>query len=74
MLPSKSKKSKEGVTETEQEYVELQRKYKNFENDRKTYNDETQAKLKKQKNMIDKLQKENQQLKEEINTLKLHPA
>lgn len=42
-----------------EEYVDLKRKYKNVENDRKTYNEETQAQLKKQKNMIEKLQEEN---------------
>ena len=45
--------------DTQEEYLDLQRRYKNVENDRKAYNDETQAQLKKQKNMIDKLQKEN---------------
>lgn len=50
----------------QEEFQELQRKYKNVENDRKTYNEETQAQLKKQKNMIEKLQKENQQLGEEL--------
>ena len=45
--------------EQQEEFQELQRKYKNVENDRKTYNEETQAQLKKQKNMIEKLQKEN---------------
>ena len=42
--------------EQQEEYIELQRRYKNVENDRKTYNEETQAQLKKQKSMIDKLQ------------------
>ena len=41
--------------EQQEEFQELQRKYKNVENDRKTYNEETQAQLKKQKNMIEKL-------------------
>ena len=52
--------------EAESEYLELQRRYKNIENDRKAYNEETQAQLKKQKNLLDKLQKENSQLKEEL--------
>lgn len=38
-----NKRGKENPSEKEQELLELQRKYKNFENDRKTYNDETQA-------------------------------
>ncbi len=48
-----------GSQEAQEEYLDLQRRYKNIENDRKTYNEETQAQLKKQKNMIEKLQKEN---------------
>ena len=52
--------------EQQEEFQELQRKYKNVENDRKTYNEETQAQLKKQKNMIVKLQKENESLREEF--------
>ena len=54
------------AVEAESEYLELQRRYKNIENDRKAYNEETQAQLKKQKNLLDKLQKENSQLKEEL--------
>ena len=54
------------LTEAEQEGIEIKRKYKNMEHDRKAFNDETQAQLKKQKNMIEKLQKENVQLKEEL--------
>ncbi len=42
-------------TETEQEYVELQKRYKNMDNERKAITEETQAQLKKQKNMIEKL-------------------
>lgn len=37
-----------------------------MESDRKAFTEETQAQLKKQKNMIEKLQKDNQQLKEEL--------
>lgn len=50
----------------------MQRKYKNVENDRKAFNEETQAQLKKQKNMVDKLQKENEQLKEEMTAQTSH--
>lgn len=63
-----------GVMEPQEEYMDLQRKYKNIENDRKTYNEETQAQLKKQKNMIDKLQKENQSLKEDLDSQNNHLA
>lgn len=44
-----------GTNEVENEYVDMQRKYKNMDNDRKAYNEETQAQLKKQKNMVEKL-------------------
>jgi len=49
-----------------EEYIDLQRKFKNVENDRKVFTEDTQSQLKKQKAMIEKLQKENQQLKEEL--------
>lgn len=56
--------------EIDQEYQELQKKYnnmypynyKNIQNDRKAYNEETQAQLKKQKIIIEKLQKERNEL------------
>lgn len=60
MMNGKTLKSIEETLDPKEEYLDLQRKYKNIENDRKVYNEETQAQLKKQKNMMDKLQKENQ--------------
>ena len=57
--------SRQGV---EQEFLELQKRYKNIEQDRKSYNEETQANFKKQRTLIEKLQQENHQLKEELVT------
>lgn len=52
--------------ELNKEYYELQIRTKNIQNDRKAYNEETQAQLKKHKNMIEKLQKENEQLRNDL--------
>lgn len=52
--------------EIDQEYLELQKRYKNIQNDRKAYNEETQAQLKKHKNIIEKLQSENEQLRNDL--------
>lgn len=46
-------KKKEG--EGENELVEMQRRLKNLESDRKAYAEETQARLNKQKQLISKL-------------------
>ena len=54
------------VQQLQKELLEVQKRYKNIEQDRKAYNEETQANFRKQRNIIEKLQKENQQLKEEL--------
>lgn len=52
--------------ELKKEYYELQVRTKNIQKDRKAYNEETQAQLKKHKNMIEKLQRENEQLRNDL--------
>ena len=54
--------------EIDKEYLELQKRYKNIQNDRKAYNEETQAQLKKHKNIIEKLQNENFRVKSSTTT------
>jgi len=51
---------------TDEEFVELQKKMRNAEQDNKAYSQETQSQLKKQKAIIDKLELDNQLLKEEL--------
>eukprot|EP00357_Protocruzia_adherens_P037033 CAMPEP_0114977314 /NCGR_PEP_ID=MMETSP0216-20121206/3168_1 /TAXON_ID=223996 /ORGANISM="Protocruzia adherens, Strain Boccale" /LENGTH=547 /DNA_ID=CAMNT_0002338357 /DNA_START=38 /DNA_END=1681 /DNA_ORIENTATION=+ len=50
----------------EAKLADLRRRYRNLESDRKAYNEETQATIKKQRNTIDKLKKDNNFLKEEL--------
>lgn len=45
---------------------QLQREYRNMENNRKTYADESQQLLRRQQQMIDKLKRENEKLHSEI--------
>ena len=51
---------------TEAELDELQRKYRIMEGDRKSYADEVQNVVRKQKAQIEKLKRENSQLKSEL--------
>lgn len=49
----------------EEELQDLQRRFKNMENERKIFADEAQAQLKRHKALIDKLNRENEQMREE---------
>jgi hypothetical protein len=50
----------------EEEIVDLQRRMRNMENERRIFADEAQAQLKRHKALIEKLQKDNETMREEL--------
>lgn len=51
----------------EEQLQDLQRRYKNMENEKRLFTEEAQTQLKRHKAMIDKLQSDNEAMKEELN-------
>ena len=51
----------------EEQLQELQRRYRNMENEKRLFTEEAQTQLKRHKAMIDKLQSDNEAMKEELN-------
>lgn len=50
----------------EEELLDYQRRIKNMENEKKIFADEAQAQLKRHKALIEKLQKDNEAMKDEL--------
>jgi len=56
----------EGAGDREQELAALHRSYRNMENDRQKYSEESQNIIKRQRQAIEKIRKENERLKEQL--------
>jgi len=61
------KKKDEEPRNPEQEIAELQRKFRLLENDKRAYSEDSQAIIRKQRASIEKLTRENRQLKQDLN-------
>ena len=57
----------DGQLSVEEQIQDLHRRFKNMENERKIFADEANSQLKRHKALIDKLNRENEKIKEDLN-------